>query len=125
MRVSATVRRFGDVEEEDTIHMAKKSRSRAARAARPRHGARARAYSGVSPEAHEAARLVLNEVTREHTVEILNFKGEAELYLDGNCIAQAIPPIVRMRLEKILAQIGAETRSFTVVIHDHSGLSRD
>lgn len=102
--------------------MAKKSRSR--KAARPRHGARARILNGVST-AHEAARAVLNEVTREHTVEILNFKGEAELYLDGQCIAQEIPPIVRMRLETILAQIGAETRAFTVVIHDHSGLTRD
>jgi hypothetical protein len=101
--------------------MAKKSRSR--KAAQPRHGARGRGAS--SPEAHEAARIVLSEVMREHKVEILSFNGEAELYLDGQCIAQDIPPIVRMRLETILAKIGAETRSFTVVIHNHSGLTRD
>lgn len=101
--------------------MTKKTRSR--KAARPRRDARA--HDNISPAAREAALAVLHEVTRDHTIEILSFKGEADLYLDGNCIAQEIPPIVRIRLETILAKIGAETRSFTVVVHDHSGLIRD
>lgn len=99
-----------------------------AKKAHIRHGARAgagRARPHVVRVAQEAATAALNEHIRDHTVEILNFKDEAELYLDGECIAREIPPIVRIRLETILAKIGAETRSFTVVVHNHSGLSRE
>lgn len=97
-----------------------------AKKTRIRHGARAGARRARPHSvAHEAASAALAEQARNHTVEILSFNGEAELYLDGECIAREIPPIVRMRLETILAKVGAETRAFTIVVHDHTGLSRD
>lgn len=101
--------------------MAKKSRSR--KAAQPRHGARG--LGGVSPAAHEAAVAVINEITRNHKVEILNFQGEAELYLDGKCVMVEIPLALVGKLETILAVVGAETHSFAVLIHDHTNLTRD
>ena len=97
---------------------AKKSRSSRASARRANIEATARAV------AHDAAQQALTEQSREHTIEILRFGDNADIFLDGDPVREYIKDDRMDEIGTILSKIGTDTRAFTVVIHDHSKLFR-
>lgn len=95
--------------------VAKKTRSRTAAA---------RQQAQHEQIAHTAAAAALDEQSRKHTIEILSFADGADIFLDGYPVKEFIPAGEINQIQAILAKVGEETRAFTVVRHDHSGLSR-
>lgn len=73
--------------------------------------------------AEKAARDTLHGAAQQHRVEVLQFAGDFDVFADGE-------GIVRRRtgtahdVTALLSAIAQATRSFTVVVHDHTTLAR-